>query len=142
MGKQVYSEAQKIEYVVNCKRSGMSITDFTGKNGISRQNLYNWQKIYADEVQKELDNKDDNLKLVDVLVKELIEVKYNDQNAKTTLLMNIARLKYNTQEPSVALVDSVKENIKLKYPKKKDLLPLLVKEYVRLKYNLPCYSRI
>ncbi|MBN2643513.1 MAG: transposase [Victivallales bacterium] len=134
MGKQLYSEAQKIEYVVNCKRSGMSITDFAGKNGISRQNLYNWQKIYADEVQKELDNKDDNLKLVDVLVKELIEVKYNDQNAKTTLLMNIARLKYNTQEPSVALVDSVKENIKLKYPPKKDLLPLLVKEYVRLKY--------
>ena len=54
MIRKIYTEEAKKEYVRNYLLSDLSQKDFVEQHGISKSAIYNWLKLYREEIAKEL----------------------------------------------------------------------------------------
>ena len=54
MIRKIYTEEAKKEFVRNYLSSDLSQKDFVEQHGISKSAIYNWLKLYREEIAKEL----------------------------------------------------------------------------------------
>ena len=82
--KRFYTDQERYEWCRKCKLSGMPVTTFARKNGLSRETLRDWMNAYNN-----INGKFINVNTVSENVNNLIE----DKDVKVNILSEVEKIK-------------------------------------------------
>ena len=82
--KRFYTDQERYEWCRKCKLSGMPVTTFARKNGLSRKTLRDWMNAYNN-----INGKFINVNTVSENVNNLIE----DKDVKVNILSEVEKIK-------------------------------------------------
>ena len=82
--KRFYTDQERYEWCRKCKLSGMPVTTFARKNGLSRETLRDWMNAYNN-----INGKFINVNTVSENVSNLIE----DKDVKVNILSEVEKIK-------------------------------------------------
>ena len=82
--KRFYTDQERYEWCRKCKLSGMPVTTFARKNGLSRETLRDWMNAYNNTNGKFI-----NVNTVSENVNNLIE----DKDVKVNILSEVEKIK-------------------------------------------------
>ena len=82
--KRFYTDQERYEWCRKCKLSGMPVTTFARKNGLSRETLRDWMNAY-----NYINGKFINVNTVSENVNNLIE----DKDVKVNILSEVEKIK-------------------------------------------------